>query len=164
MERNRPKIFLVLPCYNEADALPQTLWRLTALLDRLSTEGKIAAKSAILCVDDGSTDTTWSIITGGASLTPRITGLRLARNCGQQTALMAGLEEVAARCDAALTLDADLQDDPSVIPMMLGEFANGADTVYGVRRSRDTDSRAKRWSARAFYSAVSYTHLRAHET
>lgn len=155
MERNRPKIFLVLPCYNEADALPQTLRRLTSLLDRLSTEGKVASGSAILCVDDGSTDATWSIITGGASLTQRITGLRLARNYGQQTALMAGLKEVAARCDAAITLDADLQDDPSVIPMMLNEFTDGADTVYGVRRSRDTDSRAKRWSARAFYSVRS---------
>ena len=151
MERNRPKIFLVLPCYNEADALPQTLRRLTALLDRLSTEGKIAAKSAILCVDDGSTDTTWSIITGGASLTPRITGLRLARNCGQQTALMAGLEEVAARCDAALTLDADLQDDIDAIDAMLAAFRDGNDIVYGVRASRKQDSAFKRATAQGYY-------------
>jgi glycosyltransferase involved in cell wall biosynthesis len=144
-----PRLTLVVPCYNEEAALPETCRQLRAVLDRLTRDGRIDAASVLLFVDDGSLDRTWSIIDLAHGADPRVRGLKLSRNCGHQNALLAGL--FAAEGDVTISLDADLQDDPSAIDRMLAAHTAGADIVYGVRPGRDTDSAFKRSTARGFY-------------
>jgi glycosyltransferase involved in cell wall biosynthesis len=144
-----PRVAIVVPCYNEAAVLGTTAARLGDLLGRLRTAGQVAVGSAIVFVDDGSSDDTWALISGLAATHADIAGLRLSRNRGHQNALLAGL--CAAPGDALISVDADLQDDVDVIPQMLAAFASGIDIVYGVRRQRAGDSWFKRASARAYY-------------
>ena len=145
------RLGLVVPCFNEADQLPASMDALAAKLDALVTAGLIRANSFVLLVDDGSTDATWALIEQGCADDPRFEGLRLAVNAGQQTAIFAGLQAVADRCGAALSLDADLQDDLATIDAMLAEMAGGAEIVLGVRAERDSDGWFKRQSAGLFY-------------
>ena len=147
-----PSLSIVVPCFNEAEVLPETLRRLEALLGKLHAEGRISADSSIFCVDDGSRDETWAFICEAADRGSPVVGVRLSRNRGHQTALIAGLE--ASDGDVVVSIDADLQDDISAIDPMLDAFVRGADIVYGVRRSRDGDSVFKRASARFFYSLL----------
>jgi glycosyltransferase involved in cell wall biosynthesis len=145
-----PLLALVVPCYNEEEALPGTCLALLAILERLVEEHAAAPASFVCFVDDGSTDRTWQIIeTANASSPARVCGIRLTRNRGHQNALLAGLFGVDA--DVVVTLDADLQDDVGAIARMLEAHAEGAQIVYGVRKNRDADSWFKRASARAFY-------------
>lgn len=146
-----PTIALVIPCYNEASVLPISIPVLLTILDRMAGDGTAAADSFILCSDDGSTDGTWHTIEALHRTDPRVQGILLAHNRGQQSAIMAGLLEAMPRCDAAVTIDADLQDDPEAIIEMVQRFNHGYDIVYGVRSSRRTDSWFKRNSAHAFY-------------
>lgn len=146
-----PRLAIVVPCYKEEAALPASLEVLTALLDSLAAEGAAAADSFIMCVDDGSPDGTWAIIERAHMADRRVKGISLAHNRGHQNALLAGIEAVADICDAAVTIDADLQDDPQAIRQMLRCYADGAEIVYGVRSSRSSDSWFKRNSAQAFY-------------
>lgn len=146
-----PLLAIVIPCYNDSEVLSLSVEKLAEILDSLAGCGKISAQSYVFCVDDGSTDSTWRLITELHKRDSRIKGVSLARNCGQQCALMAGLMNVCGKCDAAISIDADLQDDPAVIPEMVDMFLAGKDVVYGVRRSRATDSWFKRASAHAFY-------------
>lgn len=140
---------IVVPCLNEEEALPRTHCALSVLLASLREEGEISGDSFILYVDDGSTDGTWEFIRRSSSRETR--GIRLSRNFGHQYALLAGMEYAAGRCGACVTIDADLQDDPSVIRSMLEAYRDGAEVVYGVRSRRDTDSSFKRGSAHGFY-------------
>ena len=144
-----PNLSIVVPCYNEADVFPETLRQLDALLGTLKGQGRISAASSIFFVDDGSRDQTWPLIVGAVDAGRPVAGVRLSRNRGHQTALLAGLE--ASDGDAVVSIDADLQDDVAAIDEMLAKFEQGADIVYGVRRSRESDSTLKRGSARAFY-------------
>jgi len=144
-----PHLALVVPCFDEAAVLPATNRRLLALLDRLHAAGLIEAASAVHYVDDGSRDGTWALIEGFAAADARVHGLRLARNGGQQAALIAGLLTVEG--DVLVSLDADLQDDPEAIEAMLHAHREGADIVYGVRASRASDTAFKRGSARGYY-------------
>lgn len=146
-----PRIAIVLPCYNEQEVLPSTARTLLDLLDRFVAEGIVAPDSYIMCSNDGSRDATRRIIAELHAADPRVKGITLAHNRGQQAALLAGLMTVKDRCDAAITIDADLQDNPEVMRDMIALFAEGTDVVYGVRSSRDTDSWFKRWSAQTFY-------------
>lgn len=143
---------VVVPCYDEADVLPSTNAALLEKLDAMASEGVIARDSFIVYVDDRSADNTWDVINSFAS--PRVRGVRLSRRCGHQCALLAGIEEAVAECDACVTIDADLQDDPEVLSAMVGRFKEGADIVYGVRRDRHTDSWLKRTSAGNFYRVM----------
>lgn len=144
---------IVVPCYNEAEALPQTMPALLALLDRLTNEGLVNPTSYVLCVNDGSRDATWQTIATMHVADPRVKGISLAHNRGHQNALLAGLMSVRDRCDAAVSIDADLQDDPQAIAEMVRRFIyDGDEIVYGVRSSRVADSWFKRTSAHAFYS------------
>ena len=118
---------------------------------RLATKERISPKSYILYVNDGSTDRTWEIIKEFYKNTSYACGLNLAGNVGHQNALMAGLNAVKERCDAAISIDADLQDDVNVIPEMVERYMEGNDIVYGVRRERKTDTFFKRTTALAFY-------------
>lgn len=150
-----PVIAIVIPCYNEEAALPQTMKVLTRLLNDLKGDGKIAESSYILCVDDGSRDKTLDVIRQLNAADKSIRGIALAHNRGHQYALLAGLMTAKADCDAAISIDADLQDDPLAIIEMITLFREGAEIVYGVRESRDTDTWFKRVSARGFYSLQS---------
>lgn len=146
-----PVIAIVMPCYNDSEVLPLSVGRLSGILDTLVAAGKISPQSFMLCVNDGSTDGTWQLINKFHKSDPRVKGVALAHNRGQQCALMAGLMTVNGKCDAAITIDADLQDDPAVIGEMVEMFRDGKDIVYGVRKSRAIDSWFKRTSAHAFY-------------
>lgn len=140
---------IVVPCYNEEEVLPETARRLLALHSRLTSTGQIKAESKIFFVDDGSKDRTWSIIEKLSRRHPCIAGIKLARNCGHQHALLAGL--FTAEGDALVSIDADLQDDVRVIEKMVTDFHHGVDIVFGVRKHRDSDSFLKRATAQTFY-------------
>lgn len=146
------RLSVVVPCFREEQSLPETHRELTSLLDRMIDGGEISEDSFILYVDDGSDDGTWRLITGFSS--PRVKGLRLSRNFGHQYALLAGMEYVADKCDACVTIDADLQDDPLVIPEMLRAHKDGAEVVYGIRCRRAADSWFKKHSAHTFYHVL----------
>ena len=111
----------------------------------------IAADSFVLFVNDGSTDSTWQLITGLHSKDSRVKGLNLLGNVGQQNAIMAGMMTVRERVDAVVTIDADLQDDITCLEQMLGYYREGCDIVYGVRESREVNGYFKRTTARMFY-------------
>lgn len=146
-----PVIAVVIPCYNEEAALPETLGVVTSLLEKLRENGKISTQSFLLCVDDGSSDDTWNVISQWNERIPWIKGISLSHNRGHQYALLAGLITAKDMCDAAITLDADLQDDPEAMVEMIEKFVGGAEIVYGVRKSRKGDSWFKRNSARLYY-------------
>lgn len=147
-----PKIAIVIPCYNEAKALPYTLESLTKLLNRMVELEDIDPDSYVLCCDDGSVDNTWGVIQEQHAANNQIKGILLAHNRGHQYALLAGLMTCRNHCDAAISIDADLQDDPEAIVEMVRLFKKGNEIVYGVRSSRDTDTWFKRTTARLFYS------------
>lgn len=149
--KEAPVLAIVVPCYKEEAVLHETHKRLSQLLDRLATKERISPKSYILYINDGSTDRTWEIIKEFYKNTSYACGLNLAGNVGHQNALMAGLNAVKERCDAAISIDADLQDDVNVIPEMVERYMEGNDIVYGVRRERKTDTFFKRTTALAFY-------------
>lgn len=149
--KNPPLLAIVVPCYCEEAVVEETARRLTAVVDRLVASGDADARSHILFVNDGSTDRTWALIEQLHRQDRRVDGLNLAANVGHQAALLAGLDVAAGRSDAVVSIDADLQDDPDVIPQMVAAYRTGADVVFGVRRSRTTDSRFKRVTALAFY-------------
>ncbi len=146
------RLAIVVPCYNEEEVLPETNRRLLDLLTRMQAAGSITADSAIHYVDDGSRDRTWALIESLAAADPRVHGIKLSRNRGHQAALMAGLLTVQG--DALVSIDADLQDDVNVIEKMVAEFAGGAEVVYGVRDSRESDTVFKRNTALAYYGLM----------
>ncbi|MCI8816629.1 MAG: glycosyltransferase family 2 protein [Angelakisella sp.] len=145
------KLYIVVPCYNEEEVLPETVARLTQKLHQLSEANRIAPGSRMLLVDDGSRDRTWEMIREYHQSNPLVEGLKLARNRGHQNALLAGLMAAKERCDLTVSMDADLQDDIDAIDGMLEKYREGCDVVYGVRSSRETDTAFKRGTALAFY-------------
>lgn len=151
-ETTAPLIAVVIPCYNEQEVLPISVPAIVDALDAMTAGGLIDPRSYVYCVDDGSTDATWGTINGlHERYGDRVRGHLLAHNRGHQAALLSGLMAVRDRCDAAISIDADLQDDVAAMTAMVEAYSGGAEIVYGVRRSRDTDTRFKRTSARAFY-------------
>lgn len=148
------RLDIVVPCFNEEDVLAETSRQLLALLERMVAGGSIKSDSAVYFVDDGSRDRTWSIIEGLAKQDGRVHGVKLSRNRGHQNALLAGL--FAAEGDALVSVDADLQDDISVIEDMVRAHMAGADIVYGVRQSRTTDSAFKRSTAELYYKLLGF--------
>ena len=145
---------IVVPCYNEEAVLNETTGRLLEVMQRVA-EKHADLQGRIVYVDDGSRDGTWSLIGSLSKQHPQVMGLKLAHNAGHQHALWAGLEWAAAHVDAAISIDADLQDDVNVIPEMIDRFLGGTDIVYGVRRDRPTDTWFKRTTALAFYKLMS---------
>lgn len=146
-------LLIVVPCYNEEEMLPETTRQLSAIIERMEKDIMIK-NGKILYVDDGSRDKTWSLIEKYSSENTKVCGLKLSRNSGHQFALTAGLEWAADNADAAISIDADLQDDVNAIIDMVKCFNNGADIVYGVRRERKTDTFFKRNSALLFYKLM----------
>lgn len=145
------RIAIIVPCYNEEAVLPETTRRLREVAGEV---GRLHGDEVeLLFVDDGSRDRTWQLIEQAAAQ-PGVRGLKLSHNRGHQQALWAGLEWAAAHADAAVSIDADLQDDERVIADMVRDFHAGSDIVYGVRRERKTDTAFKRLTALAFYRLV----------
>lgn len=147
-------IYFVIPCYNEQEVLNETAKRLLAKMEKLISECKIDEASRIVFVDDGSRDETYSIISRLHSENERFCAIKLSRNQGHQNALLAGLMTVKDKCDAAISLDADLQDDIDVIDEFIDKFNEGCDVVYGVRSSRKKDTAFKRTTAQFFYKLM----------
>lgn len=161
--KKAPVLWVVVPCYNEEEVLPETARRLTAKMAALQADGRIDARSHILLVNDGSRDATWEMtralnagaLEGVTCPAGLFCGISLAHNAGHQNALYAGLMHAyEANCDCAISMDADLQDDINAIDEMLAAFADGAEVVYGVRNNRDTDTAFKRNTAEAFYALM----------
>jgi polyisoprenyl-phosphate glycosyltransferase len=146
------RLSLVVPCYNEEEALPHTAPQLAGLMRDLIARGKIASDSNIWFVDDGSKDDTWKLIESLTQESDLFVGIKLSRNRGHQNALLSGL--LSADGDAVISIDADLQDDLRVIEEMVDAHAEGYEIVYGVRKARDTDTWFKRWSALRYYGLL----------
>ena len=144
-------LYLVIPCYNEQEVLPETARRLTQKLGGMVAAGTISPKSRVLLVDDGSRDATWQVIQELHRQNPLFSGLKLAHNRGHQNALLAGLMTAKDRCDMAISMDADLQDDVDAIDRFVAEYQAGCDIVYGVRSSRASDTAFKRNTAVGYY-------------
>ena len=144
-------LYIVVPCYNEEEVLPETARRLGDKLKFLMNAGKISPQSRVLFVNDGSKDRTWEVITRLHKGNPLLCGVDLSRNRGHQNALLAGLMTAKDRADMVISMDADLQDDVDAADAMVDKYLAGADIVYGVRSSRKTDTFFKRTTAEAFY-------------
>lgn len=151
MKQKCPVLYIVVPCFNEQEALPHSHERLSKLIEEMIAQGSIGAESKLLYVDDGSRDNTWEIIEKLSSESNRVAGVKLACNSGHQNALMAGLAAAVEHCDITVSIDADLQDDINVIPQMVERYRGGCDIVFGVRRERKSDSWLKRTTAGMFY-------------
>lgn len=149
-----PILYLVVPCYNEEQVLPLTSRVLREKMESLIARSSISPDSRILLVDDGSRDNTWPILCSLRQESPLFAAMKLSHNRGHQNALLAGLMTARHYCDAAVSLDADLQDDIEAVDGFLEKFGEGCDVVYGVRRKRDTDTVFKRSTARWFYKLM----------
>ncbi len=148
----KPQLAIVVPCYNEAEVLPETTRRLLALLDKLVAGGLVAESSYVTYVDDGSNDATWQLIREFNAAHLRIKGIKLSANRGHQIALIAGLFSVEG--EVVVSVDADLQDDLSAIETMLVAYGAGHEVVYGVRNQRSVDTVFKRSSAETYYKLL----------
>lgn len=148
------KLYLVIPCYNEEEVLPETAARLKEKMAALMDTGKISSDSRVVFVNDGSKDRTWELIQKLHIENPLYRGICLSRNRGHQNALLAGLMTVREECDAVISLDADLQDDINAIDAMVDKYLEGYDVVYGVRSSRKKDTFFKRTTAQGFYKVM----------
>ena len=147
-------LFLVIPCYNEEEVLNETARRLSEKMNALIESGKISENSRICFVNDGSKDKTWEIIKKLNAENNIFRGINLSRNRGHQNALLAGLMTVKGECDAAISLDADLQDDINAIDEMTEKWLGGCDVVYGVRSARKKDTFFKKTTAQGYYKLL----------
>ena len=147
-------LYIVVPCYNEEEVLPETSRRLKEKMETLVAAGTVSEGSRILFVNDGSRDRTWEIISALHAADPVFSGVDLTRNRGHQNALLAGLMTAKDRCDMAISMDADLQDDVDAVDKMIEEYHAGCDIVYGVRSSRKKDTFFKRFTAEGFYRVM----------
>jgi glycosyltransferase involved in cell wall biosynthesis len=147
-----PVLAIVVPCYNEEEVLPETAEKLSIKIHKLISDQIISEKSTLLFVDDGSSDNTWGLIKKYHLENPLVfSGIKLSVNKGHQNALLCGLLAVKDRVDAAVSIDADLQDDIDIIDKMIEKYRAGCEIVYGVRSNRKADSFFKRATAQGFY-------------
>ncbi|WP_022759922.1 MULTISPECIES: glycosyltransferase family 2 protein [unclassified Butyrivibrio] len=152
--QNDIRLFMVIPCYNEQEVLPETSRRLEEKLNSLIESKTISANSRVVFVDDGSKDNTWKIIDELHKKNELFQGVKLSRNRGHQNALLAGLMTVRNVCDISISMDADLQDDIGAIDEMIEKYKQGAEIVFGVRSSRQTDTAFKRGTAQSYYKLM----------
>lgn len=149
--RSIPTLTIVVPCYNEEEAIAKTLLQLLALLKTLIADSLIKSDSFIYIVDDGSSDNTWKIVSTFHASDPHIKGLQFSRNFGHQGALLAGLLANKDKVDCAISIDGDLQQDIAAIPEFIKKYREGADIVFGIRRDREADGFFKKYTALFFY-------------
>ena len=148
------RLAVVVPCYNEEEVLPICMAGLRQILGELINEKKISPDSFMLFVNDGSKDRTWEILAKEQSVSNDVCAIKLARNVGHQSALLAGLSVAKDRADIIISIDADLQDDVNVMRDMVDAFHRGKDIVYGVRSGRKTDTFFKRATAQGYYKIM----------
>ena len=144
-------LYVVIPCYNEEEVLPETKKRLEEKMNSLISDKLISKDSKVMFVNDGSKDNTWDLIKKYHEENKLFRGVNLSRNRGHQNALLAGLMTAKEFCDITISMDADLQDDINVIDDMVKENENGSEIVYGVRSSRKKDTFFKKFTAQGFY-------------
>jgi len=137
---------VVVPAYNESEGLREFHARLAAVFDQLDLS------CSVLYVDDGSRDSTWTVMQGLHAADARVATLKLSRNFGKELALTAGLDHADA--DAVVVIDADLQDPPELIAQFIARWREGYDVVYGTRSTRAGESRLKKATAAAFYRVM----------
>lgn len=150
----KPVLYIVIPVFNEQEVLPVTAPLFLQKINDLYIDGKISEHSRILFVNDGSRDNTWDIVTELSQIDEHYCGISLSRNRGHQNALFAGLMEAAEKCDAAISVDCDGQDDVDAIDKMVDDYLSGSEIVYGVRSDRKTDTGFKRGTAQFFYKLM----------
>ena len=155
MHEMLPKLFIIVPCYNEEEVLPVTAPLFLEKIQNLQNKGKISAGSRVLFVNDGSKDFTWQIIEKLAKENEVFLGISQSRNRGHQNAVLAGLMEARDLCDITISIDADGQDDINAMDAMVDAYLDGCEVVYGVRSSRETDTFFKRFTAESFYKFLS---------
>ena len=146
-----PRLYIVIPCYNEQEVLPITAPMFLDKVKSLAAAGKISSDSRVLFVNDGSKDNTWNIIKDLAKSDEHYIGICQSRNRGHQNAVLAGLMEAKDVCDITISIDCDGQDDINAMDEMVDAYLDGCDVVYGVRSSRETDTFFKRFTAQSFY-------------
>lgn len=144
-------LYIVVPCYNEQEVLPETGQRLLTKVETLRSQGKIDAGSRIMFINDGSKDATWTMIEELCTQNKVFAGVNLSRNRGHQNALLAGIQTAVPHADMIVSMDADLQDDINAVDEMIDAYYAGNDVVYGVRSSRQRDTFFKRNTAQIFY-------------
>jgi glycosyltransferase involved in cell wall biosynthesis len=154
MNSSKTILAFVIPCYNEEEVLYKMIAALHVQMSLLIEKNLIAGDSFIYLVDDGSKDSTWNIIESNHFKNKSIKGLKLANNVGHQKALLAGMLSANRLADCIISLDADLQDDISIVEEMLSQYNKGFDIVYGVRKERMNDSFLKKYTALAFYKLM----------
>lgn len=150
----QPRLYMIIPCYNEEEVLPITSGMFLDKLQSLIQDGKISDDSRILFINDGSRDRTWEIIKELAAADEHYIGICQSRNRGHQNAVLAGLMEVKDCCDITISIDCDGQDDIHAMDEMVEQYMQGAEVVYGVRSSRETDTFFKRTTAQGFYKIL----------
>lgn len=153
---DQPKLYIVIPCYNEQEVLPITSGLFLDKLHSLIAAKKISEESRVLFVNDGSKDDTWSIIQGLSVQDEHFEGVCLSRNRGHQNALLGGLMYAKDRCDLTISIDCDGQDDINAMDAMVDAYHEGCDVVYGVRAKRSTDTFFKRFTAEGFYHLMNW--------
>ena len=146
-----PRLYIVIPCYNEQEVLPITAPMFLEKVKALAAAGKVAEDSRVLFVNDGSKDDTWNIIKELSKQDEHYIGICQSRNRGHQAAVLAGLMEAKDVCDITISIDCDGQDDINAMDEMVDAYLDGCEVVYGVRSSRETDTFFKRFTAQSFY-------------
>jgi glycosyltransferase involved in cell wall biosynthesis len=147
-------VAVVVPCFHEQETIAHTARTLCTLLQHFAADALVSPQSYILFVDDGSEDNTWALIESLFHEYEPVKGLKLSRNFGHQTALLAGLDFVTDACDVAISIDADLQQDPMAMKSFISAYHQGSDIVLGIRNNRETDSWLKRTTATGFYELM----------
>lgn len=147
-EEEKPVISVVIPAYNEEGNLSSLYMQLKEILSDLKLSWEI------VFVDDGSSDNSWNVIKHLNDQNSSVLGVRLSRNFGHQNALIAGLTVAAG--DAVISMDADLQHPPDVIPQLVEEWRKGNKIVKTVRSDTEELSTFKRLSSKLYYRAFSY--------
>lgn len=147
-------LYIVVPCYNEEEVLPETSKRLGEKLRSLISRGEIGPDSRVCFVDDGSRDRTWELISRLHDSDKLFEGVKLSRNRGHQNALLAGLSTAMKYAHMVISMDADLQDDIDAVDEMVAKYRQGCDIVYAVRSARRTDTAFKRFTAESYYRLV----------
>ena len=155
-DRNHPVLYIIIPCYNEQEVLPETSPLFLSKIEELISKQMIDESSKILFVNDGSKDNTWDIIKDLSSKNDHFLGISQSRNRGHQAAVLAGLMEAKDKCDITISIDCDGQDDINAMNSMVEEYLDGCEIVYGVRSNRDSDTWFKRTTAQGFYKFMSH--------
>lgn len=154
--KEKPILYIVVPCYNEEAVLPITSQMFLSKIEEMESKEKISRESRVLFVDDGSADKTWQIIKTLSREDSHFIGIRQSRNRGHQNAVLAGLMETKDVCDITISIDCDGQDDINAMDRMVDAYADGSEIVYGVRSKRDRDSLFKRFTAESFYRLMNF--------